>query len=153
MKRWICSLILLLTGIGAGAAEKGIAYPRKLSCRISVEETFEVVPRPGWTVYPQKELALRFWNMLIRGPEDRFSLQLNFFCDTKDLARSGNTAEESGRPAHLRAAGPIRLRHADYRREIREPDAAGGGVEVSDQWNLPVRPGFRAAVHIDDQFH
>ena len=87
MKRWICSLILLLTGIVSGAAEEEITYPRKLSCQISVEETFEVVPRPGWTVYPQRELALRFWSLLIRGPEDRFSLQLNFFCDTKDLAR------------------------------------------------------------------
>ena len=175
MKRWICSLILLLTGIVSGAAEEEITYPRKLSCQISVEETFEVVPRPGWTVYPQRELALRFWSLLIRGPEDRFSLQLNFFCDTKDLARF-DTPEKMRRalrrtmapllpgaletlrksPAALRtfrAAGPIRLRHADYRREIREPDAAGGGVEVSDQWNLPVRPGFRAAVHIDDQFH
>lgn len=87
MKRWICSLILLLTGIVSGAAEEEITYLRKLSCQISVEETFEVVPRPGWTVYPQRELALRFWSLLIRGPEDRFSLQLNFFCDTKDLAR------------------------------------------------------------------
>ena len=87
MKRWICSLILLLTGIVSGAAEEEITYPRKLSCQISVEETFEVVPRPGWTVYPQRELALRFWSLLVRGPEDRFSLQLNFFCDTKDLSR------------------------------------------------------------------
>ena len=132
MKRWICSLILLLTGIVSGAAEEEITYPRKLSCQISVEETFEVVPRPGWTVYPQRELALRFWSLLIRGPEDRFSLQLNFFCDTKDLARF-DTPEKIDR-AVLR--GSVRL----------DRDATGKKHNLS--WLSMVFPGSHAKLYM-----
>ena len=87
MKRWISVGIVLLLSVWTAAEEKAVTYPRKLSCMIALDETFEVTPRPGWTVYPQRELALRFWSLLVRGPEDRFSLQLNFFCDTKDLSQ------------------------------------------------------------------
>ena len=87
MKRWIFVGIVCFLSVWATAAEQAVTYPRKLSCMIAMDETFEVAPRPGWTVYPQRELALRFWSLLVRGPEDRFSLQLNFFCDTKDLSR------------------------------------------------------------------
>ncbi len=81
---WLCMLMALLP---VSAAEKTLVYPQKLSYMMSLDETFEVVPKPGWTMHPQRELELRFGSVLIRGPEDRFSLQLNFICDTKDLAK------------------------------------------------------------------
>ncbi|UKI31309.1 MAG: hypothetical protein L6W00_26495 [Lentisphaeria bacterium] len=138
MKRWICSLILLLTGIVSGAAEEEITYPRKLSCQISVEETFEVVPRPGWTVYPQRELALRFWSLLIRGPEDRFSLQLNFFCDTKDLARFDTPEKMRRAPgARWRRSCPALWKHCG---RVRPPCAPSRrGADSASPCGLPTR--------------
>lgn len=81
---WLCIIGIFSLGI---ADEKTVVYPQKLSYEMSLDETFEVVPKPGWTMYPQKELALRFGSVLIRGPKDEFSMQLNFICDTKNLAK------------------------------------------------------------------
>lgn len=83
----LCFFCVLAVCFWCSADEKTMSYPQKLSYTLSLDETFEVIPKPGWTMYPQREMALRCGNVLIRGPKDVFSLQLNFICDTKDLAR------------------------------------------------------------------
>lgn len=86
-------VVAFLAGIGAwtilSAAEdvKTVVYPGKISYRISMDDTFEVIPKPGWTMYPLKELSLRLGIVRIHGKNDEFSLQLNFVCDTPDLSR------------------------------------------------------------------
>ncbi len=76
----------VLAGLPAAENEKTVVWPEKISYQISMSDTFEVVPKPGWTMYPQKELPLRFGEVLIRGKDDSFSLELIFICDTDDLA-------------------------------------------------------------------
>lgn len=44
-------------------------------------------------MYPGQSMALRSGFVLIRGPQDVFSLQLQFLCDTKDLARYDTPAK------------------------------------------------------------
>lgn len=81
-------ILFLLTELSfAGEPEKTIVFPGQISYEMSLKDTFTVIPEPGWTLQPGRYLALRFGEVLIRGNNDSFSLQLNFFCDTPDLAK------------------------------------------------------------------
>ena len=87
MNKILHTAAALLLAAAAAAADSPRFYPNKLVYQLSLDETFEVVPRPGWSMYPGRKLTLRFGSVLIRGPQDKFSLSLNFICDTADLAK------------------------------------------------------------------
>ena len=58
-----------------------------LAFMMSLEDTFEITPRPGWTLEPWSYLPLRFGAVVIRDADETFSLKLTFLCDTPDLAK------------------------------------------------------------------
>lgn len=86
----VCGALVLPTIV---KADGPLVPLQKKSFQISMDDTFEVVASPGWTMQPGEEMALRYGSVLITGPNDAFSLSLEFFCDTKDLAKF-NTPEK-----------------------------------------------------------
>ena len=88
MKSILLALAIIASVPLYAAKEKALdTPPAQISYRISVDDMFTVIPKKGWKLYPKQELILRFGCVLIRGPKDVFSLQLNFICDTPDLAK------------------------------------------------------------------
>ena len=56
--------------------------------QMSLDDTFEIAPRTGWTLEPGRYLPLRFGKVKIRDGNGTFLLNLTFFCDTPDLAQA-----------------------------------------------------------------
>ncbi len=84
---------VLLTGraFSGEASDAGWTQDRpsgSLAFMMSLRDTFEITPRPGWTLEPGRYLTLRFGQVKIRDANGAFSLKLTFFCDTPDLAKA-----------------------------------------------------------------
>lgn len=72
----------------AGEARDAVGAQDRLAFMMSLDDTFEIAPRPGWTLEPGRYLTLRFGQARIRDAAGTFSLKLTFFCDTPDLAKA-----------------------------------------------------------------
>ena len=84
------TLLSSTTAFAGEARDVGWAEDRpagSLSFMMSLDDTFEIVPRPGWTLEPGRYLTLRFGQVKIRDAGKTFSLKLTFLCDTPDVAR------------------------------------------------------------------
>lgn len=72
----------------AGEARDAVGAQDRLAFMMSLDDTFEISPRPGWTLEPWGYLPLRFGVVVIRDADETFSLKLTFLCDTPDLAQA-----------------------------------------------------------------
>lgn len=81
MKRLLLLIALsLFAGCVAVKPTTKLIYPYQISydMGVSPEDTFTVIPKPGWTMYPGRYLPLRFGKVMILGQNDLFCLRLNF---------------------------------------------------------------------------
>ena len=94
MKRMVCvfcfavAIVLSAATAFAGEARDAGWAQDRLAFMMSLDDTFEIVPRPGWTLEPWGYLPLRFGVVVIRDADETFSLKLTFLCDTPDLAQA-----------------------------------------------------------------
>ena len=82
----LATVLSAATAFGAEARGAGRAEG-SLSFMMSLDDTFEITPRPGWTLEPGRYLTLRFGQVKIRDADGTFHLKLTFLCDTPDLAK------------------------------------------------------------------
>ena len=83
----VATVLSAATAFAGEARDAGWAQDR-LAFMMSLDDTFEITPRPGWTLEPGRYLTLRFGQVKIRDADGTFSLKLTFFCDTPDLAQA-----------------------------------------------------------------
>lgn len=89
MKRFFMLLAIVLASVplcAANAKGKNVETSQTISFKISAN-TFTIVPKAGWKLQEQQSIPEQFEVVLIHGPKDVFSLQLNFICDTSDPAK------------------------------------------------------------------
>lgn len=137
---WLLALSIF-AGCVAVKPTKDLIYPRQLSydMGVSPEDTFTVIPKPGWRMYPGPYLPLRFGKVIVFGQSDVFYLALNFACDSPDLANfnspekmkcflnktwssvfTGSEEKRQGLPMRIRPFAPVgrygfALRFTDWR--------------------------------------
>ena len=83
----VLSMALTFSAAAQDASRTEARPESSLSFMMSLDDTFEITPHPGWTLDRGYYLTLRFGQVKIRDADGTFHLKLTFLCDTPDLAK------------------------------------------------------------------